>query len=126
MKDSSGFIVPTYFTKEVDLKIDWDRVDPVALDQLNLARHVAGVPFRITSHYRTPEKSLAVGGSPTDAHTQVPCGAFDIAYTNTLESYRIVRGLIFAGFPRVGINARNRHIHADVSTSLPSPRFWVE
>lgn len=124
--NNPGFIVPEFFSPKTDTKINWDVVDRDSIDKLNLARYIAGVPFRITSHHRTPEHSVSVGGSATDAHTQTPCGAFDIAYSDTFEAFRIVRGLMFAGFKRIGINARNKHIHADTAENLPTPRFWVE
>ena len=115
-----------YFTPEGDPKIDFSKVDKDALLRLEQAREKAGVPFKITSHYRTPEHSVAVGGFSKDAHTQIPCTAFDIAYSTTYEVYKIVTALLSAGFQRIGINAKNKHIHVDAETSFPTPRLWIE
>lgn len=116
----------SYFTPETDPKIDFDKLDPLALAMLNNARDMAGMPFLITSHYRTPEHSVAVGGLNGDAHMEIPCGAFDIACDGGHECLRIVSGLIAAGFKRIGINSRNGHIHVDCSKNLPQEVMWVE
>ena len=115
-----------FFHPDTDPKIDWSKVDQNAIEMLDVAREHAAIPFRITSHYRTPEHSLTVGGSNTDAHTEDPCSAFDIAFTNTLELHSIISGLMVAGFERIGINIFNHHVHADNSEKLPTPRIWVE
>lgn len=115
-----------FFSPENDPKIRFDKVDIDALDMLDIARETADVPFKITSHFRTPEHSIAVGGLNADAHTEQPCGAFDIAYHDTLSLFSILYGLYTAGFERIGVNPFNHHVHADTSKKLPTPRFWIE
>lgn len=115
-----------HFTKESDPKLNFEKVDPHALEMLEAAREAAGVPFRITSSYRTPEHTLEVGGLNGDAHTEDPCTSFDIAWADTLQLARIIDGLHIAGFERIGVNPFNFHVHADDSPKLPRPRFWVE
>lgn len=114
-----------YFN-ETDKAIDWEKVDKNALAMLEKARELAGIPFKITSHYRTPEHSLAVGGLHNDAHTKEPCTAFDIASVDSWQTYKIVQACLEAGFQRLGINTKNHHVHVDNETSLPLPRIWVE
>ena len=115
-----------HFSPASDPAINWDLVDQTALEMLDAAREKAGVPFKITSTYRTPGHSLAVGGLNNDSHVEDKCSAFDVAYGDTLTLYKIVTAAIAAGFPRVGVNPFNMHVHLDNSQALPSPRFWVE
>lgn len=115
-----------YFTPETDPAIDFDKVDPAALDKLEKARVLAGVPFVITSTYRTPEHSLEVGGLNNDAHTEDPNSAFDIKCPDHSIRARIIYALVQAGFRRVGINEKNGHVHVDDSEKLPKPAFWIE
>lgn len=119
-----------YFSRLNDRKIDFDKVDLDSIVLLDHARAIAGVPFQITSHYRTPEHSLEVGGLKADAHTEQPCTAFDIyclrpdGSWDSLKAFKIIAALIQVGFIRIG--AGNGHIHVDKSTRLPQPRFWLE
>lgn len=113
-----------YFTPNTDKKIDFTKVDFSALAKLQIAREIANIPFTITSHYRTPEHSEKVGGSKTDAHTRIPCGAFDIYCTNSRERLKILRGVIEAGFKRIGLN--EKHIHVDNCSDLPQDVFFIE
>jgi uncharacterized protein YcbK (DUF882 family) len=115
-----------YFSKETDPAIDFSKVNLSILARLEGARTFAGVPFRISSHYRTPEHSVSVGGRSNSAHTKIPCTAFDITYSGGEMLYRIVRGAIHAGFTRIGINPHNLHVHIDCEESLPAPRLWIE
>lgn len=115
-----------FFNPTSDPEIDWDHVDQQALEMLDAARQHADTPFKITSNYRTPEHSVAVGGLNGDAHTQSPCTAFDIAFSDTLQAHKIIEGCMIAGFPRIGINPFNHHVHVDSAPGLPTPRFWVE
>jgi hypothetical protein len=115
-----------YFFPEIDRMLNFEKVHPIALGMLNTAREIAEVPFFITSSYRTPEHSETVGGGRADAHTENPCTAFDIAATDAHCRMRILKGLIAAGFNRIGINTKNNHIHVDNSSNLPPEVFWVE
>jgi uncharacterized protein YcbK (DUF882 family) len=115
-----------YFSPDIDRMIDFDKIDHIALGMLNTAREIAEVPFIITSSYRTPEHSETVGGSRADAHTETPCTAFDIAASDAHCRMRIIKGLIAAGFGRIGVNVENNHIHVDHSNNLPPEVFWIE
>ena len=78
------------------------------LEMMDRARSLAGVPFQVNSGYRTPQHNLQVGGSATSSHLKGY--AADIAVTPLTKS-RILRGLIGAGFKRIGI--ASTFIHAD-------------
>jgi hypothetical protein len=115
-----------HFSPETDPKIDFPNMDEMALLMIDDARSKAGIPFSITSTYRTPEHSVEVGGSGKDAHTEHPCSAFDIAYSSKPERARIIFACHDSGFIRIGINEKNGHVHVDNSPNLPSPAFWIE
>jgi len=76
--------------------------------RLDKARMIADVPFKINSGYRCPKHNLAVG-STSENHTSGH--AADIGCTAGTERIYILRGLIMAGFKRIGI--RKDFIHVD-------------
>jgi len=92
------------------------------LEKLDLAREMAGVPFRITSGYRCKKHNEAVGGRPNSAHTRG--FAADIAATDSETRARIVFGLIKAGFRRIGIDFKRGFVHVDCDPEKPTPRLW--
>jgi zinc D-Ala-D-Ala carboxypeptidase len=89
--------------------------------KLDMARHYAGVPFRVNSGFRCPQHNKAVGGVPNSSH---PAGwAADIAATNSVLRFKILSGLIKAGFHRIGI--ANTFIHADYDPIKPAGVIWI-
>ena len=113
-----------YFSPDGDPKINFPLIDDVALMMLDLARDKSGIPFIINSHYRTSEKSIAVGGSAKDAHTEIPCSAFDIACSSSRDRFLIIKALLDAGFNRIGV--AKGHIHVDKSDALDKNVVWIE
>lgn len=96
-------------------------MDPKLLEMLDEAREIAGVPFRITSSYRTLTHNAKVGGSIHSAHLKGL--AVDIATPESPERYAILAGLIKAGFRRIGIG--KEFIHADIDESKPQKVIWM-
>jgi len=88
--------------------------NPVLLEMINKARRLSGIPFIITSWYRCEGHNMAVGGSPTSSH--VDGKAIDIAFKNSVDLFKIVNGLMKAGFVRIGINHNKKFVHCDIST----------
>ena len=88
-----------------------------ALDAL---RHECGMPFRITSGYRSPKHSIeaAKPGGPGQHARGI---AADIAVTNGAERFIIVSNAIKLGFSGIGIH--KNFIHADTRTTVPV--LWV-
>ncbi len=78
--------------------------------KLDRARKAAGVPFRVSSSYRTDSKSHSGGG------------AVDIECAGSLLRYRIVKAALDVGFLRVGIY--DRHVHLDVA-DLDQEVLWI-
>jgi hypothetical protein len=87
---------------------------------LDNARDYAGIPFIITSGLRTSDESIALGGSGNDAHTRG--NAVDLRCHDSHSRFLIMRGLIQAGFTRIG--DEETHIHADIDNLLPQEVIW--
>lgn len=76
--------------------------------RLDKARMIADTPFNINSGYRCRKYNLEVG-STSENH---PSGhAADIECLTSQKRIKMLRGLILAGFNRIGI--RKDFIHAD-------------
>jgi zinc D-Ala-D-Ala carboxypeptidase len=113
-----------YFnTSEFDCPIagQGDKMDKNFLELLDKARHIADVPFRITSGYRCPEHNKAVGGVPESSHTKfVAC---DIHCDNSARRYLIVSSLMKVGLRRIGIS--DNFIHVDMDFDKPQKLIWT-
>lgn len=95
------------------------RKELVAL--LDEARGLAGVPFVITSGFRSAAHNFRVGGVADSAHTRGL--AADIAAPDSLTRHAVVSGLMRAGFRRIGIGGN--FVHADVDMDKPWPCLWT-
>ena len=91
------------------------------LKRLDLARELAGIPFKINSGYRTPEHNKKVGGVSSSSH--LTGFAADIHCVDDNSRAVIIDSLIRAGFTRLGIH--KTFIHADSNPEKNSPRVWV-
>jgi len=88
--------------------------------KLDLARDLAETPFIITSGYRCQKHNKKVGGVKDSAH--VKGLAVDIAVQNNITRLSILRGLIIAGFRRIGIGSN--FIHVDIDNSKAN-NVWL-
>lgn len=93
----------------------FDKMQPEFLALLDECRHIAGVPFKITSSYRTPEKNRAVGGSPTSMHLRGR--AVDIACTSGRMRARVMRAALGLGLT---VGVMKTALHLD-NRSVDSP-----
>lgn len=91
---------------------------PAKLDQ---ARHYANTPFILTSTVRSAEDNERALGVEASAHLSGK--AVDIRVTDSEARFNIVRGLIMAGFTRIGVY--NAHVHADIDESKPQQVLWI-
>lgn len=91
------------------------------LNKLNQARHIAKIPFRINSGYRTPSHNLKVGGRAGSSH--IKGLAADIGYNGSRERYLILNALIQVGINRIGI--AKSFIHCDVDNSKDKNVVWL-
>lgn len=91
-----------------------------SLQRLDRAREIAGIPFIVTSAYRSPEHEHARGRTGTSAHTLGR--AFDIACTTPRARWKIVHAAITAGFTRIGIG--KSFVHVDDSSIHSQCQIW--
>jgi zinc D-Ala-D-Ala carboxypeptidase len=88
-----------------------DAMDATLVGKLNIAREIAGIPFKITSGYRTVTHNLKVGGRIYSAHLDGK--AADIAAVSPHTRYKVLAAVLAAGFDRVEVGPK--HIHVDVA-----------
>lgn len=88
-----------------------DDMDEFFMRRLDIAREIAGIPFRINSAYRTIQYELEQGRDGTSTHTKGL--AVDIDYDNPTEAYKIVTALMDVGFSRIIIYKSWIHVDAD-------------
>lgn len=101
-------------------------MQPEFLRKLDFARELAQVPFVVSSGFRTAQHNnelieKSYNASPNSSHLRG--WAADIRTRNGQERYKVLDGLIRAGFQRIGIGSR--FIHVDADPKKPSPRIWT-
>lgn len=92
-------------------------MDQRFLNMLDTARELSGVPYNLTSAFRCPAHNANVGGKPNSAH--IRGHAADVSFKDSVQCFYIVRGLIEAGFKRIGINFALSFVHCDNDATLP-------
>jgi len=98
------------------------RMQQSMLEKLDRAREWAGVPFRISSGYRTPEHNKSVGGVENSAHIRGYAADIRIDGYNEAAITRMIAALTLAGFTRIG-KART-FLHVDDDPEKPTPAYW--
>jgi len=83
------------------------------------ARNIAGVPFIINSGYRCPvNQGKLIEAGLSELTSSHPKGyAIDVSATESHQRYRILLGLLKAGFNRIEI--RGTWLHADDDPDKP-------
>lgn len=92
-----------------------------ALRMFDSARAEAGTAFVVNSGYRCPAHNAEVGGVEGSAHTNG--WAADIEAEDSRTRFRVVRGLINAGFNRIGIG--QTFVHGDADPAKPAEVAWL-
>tara|TARA_R110000822_G_scaffold99831_1_gene224979 strand:+ start:230 stop:580 length:351 start_codon:yes stop_codon:yes gene_type:complete len=95
-------------------------MDNAFLQMLDDARGIAGIPFKITSGYRSVAHNKSVGGVQNSSH--LVGKAADIAVGSGSERYIILNALIKANFKRLGV--AKSFIHCDNDESKPNS-IWT-
>ena len=98
-----------------DLPGSGQRMDVSFLEKLDNARELAGVPFKITSGYRTEKHNRAVGGELKSSHLSGV--AVDIAASNDVVRFKLLSALLKIGFSRLGIGKDFVHVDDDKNKS---------
>lgn len=100
-------------------------MQPSFLYLLNQARHIAGIPFEITSGFRIEadiERLEKAGYKVSKNSSHLKGYAADIACESGLERLKIVQSLLEAGFTRIGI--AKTFIHCDNDPDKPDS-IWT-
>lgn len=105
-------------------------LEPELVAMLDRARHIAGIPFIITSGFRTAESNFVAGGKDNSAHLRGL--AVDIRCDDSRSASLIKRALYEVGFRRVGNyfmvigdQAVWAGIHVDIDETLDQDVEWV-
>lgn len=89
--------------------------------KLSIARGIAQVPFIITCGLRTVDQNAALSESVQDS-AHLTGNGVDLACSDSQTRYAMIKGLLGAGFNRIGIYSA--HLHADDSPTLPPNVCW--
>lgn len=103
-----------------------EMMDPDFLAMLDEARDCAGVPFIITSGFRTVayNQQLIKEGYPASKNSSHLLGlAADIYVTDSQLRFVIIDALLEVGITRIGI--ASNFIHCDTDPNKPQHRIWV-
>jgi uncharacterized protein YcbK (DUF882 family) len=88
---------------------------------LDNARSIAQVAFHLTSAYRCKKHNANVGGVSNSAHTFGL--AVDISTPTPYIRFRVLKGLIEAGFDRIGVS--DTFVHVDIDGTKPAETCWL-
>lgn len=100
--------------------------------KLDAARHLAGIPFTITSTLRTAKQNADAGGVADSAHLRGM--AADLAVQDSNSLFKMISALLQAGFQRLVIGIRlnpegkvvYHNLHCDIDLTLPHPVIAVK
>lgn len=95
-------------------------MDQNLMRRLDNARQMAGIPFVISSAFRTVAYEKSKGRAGTSSHTKGL--AIDIRCNMDRNRWKIVKALIDNGFTRIGIG--KTYIHADIDTNKTQEVIW--
>lgn len=90
------------------------------IEKLEFARLLSDVPYKLSSAFRCERHNHDIGGVEDSAHTKGH-GA-DIRADTPRMRYKVLYGLIKAGFNRIGIY--DTFIHVDDDPSKPAEVVW--
>ena len=120
----------TYFKmaefNQPGLPESWRKMDINLLMLVDKMRHRAGIPFRLTSAYRSQEyNDKSKNSSKNSSH--IKGKALDIAATDSRSRYLIIEAAIFYGIQRIGISKAGGFIHIDIddTDNKPAKVAWL-
>lgn len=102
--------------------VDPAKISPALRAKLQQLQIYLGQQILVTSGFRTPQASVAVGGKINDAHTRGL--AADIYCPTSQLAFNLIQAIIKVGFKRYGYGVN--HFHVDIDSSLPQMVFWKE
>lgn len=108
-------------------------LDPEFVAKLDQMRHIAGIPFVITSGKRDEYQNHTVGGKNKSAHMKGL--AVDISAKNSHTVMLIHDAALQVGVNRIGTYIlppqpgepiQYTHVHVDVDSELPQQVSWID
>ena len=102
-----------------------NEMDAAFLSKLDKCREVAGIPFKITSGFRTPEYNINLGkrGYKIAKNSPHMKGvAADISTPTSIQRFKIIQAALLVGFTRIGIG--QTFIHLDMDTTKSQNCIW--
>ena len=111
-----------------DLEGSGSNMNYTFLEKLDQARGLAGIPFKITSGFRTEayQDDLTRRGYKTAKKGTSPHLkglAADISVKDSRQRYIVINSLLLAGFTRIGI--ADTFIHVDLDTEKSQNVIWT-
>jgi zinc D-Ala-D-Ala carboxypeptidase len=100
-----------------------DVMKPEFLRMIDKAREISGIPYIITSGYRPNEYDKQYHKIEFSDHSQ-GCGA-DIKCNDSVSRFKIIKGLIEAGFTRIGFDLKHVHVGGN-NEYKPQQVFFLE
>lgn len=95
-------------------------MDQNLMRRLDNARQMAGIPFVISSAFRSIPYEKSKGRAGTSSHTKGL--AVDIRCNTDRNRWKIIKALIDNGFTRIGIG--KTYIHADIDLNKTQEVIW--
>jgi zinc D-Ala-D-Ala carboxypeptidase len=95
------------------------------LRKLDNARHIAGIPFRITSGFRTKAYNIDLtnrGYKTSKTSPHMKGLAADISTPDSKTRYKVIEALRLQNFTRIGIG--KNFVHCDTDTSKSQEVIW--
>ena len=96
-------------------------MEQTTMNRLDTAREISGIPFVLTSAYRSPKHDRSRGRSGSGAHTLGR--AVDIKCNTSRNRFIVVNSLLKAGFKRIGV--AKTFIHVDDSGIHDQEVIWL-
>ena len=117
--------LPTFARRQMSNWTYFKDAEVVGLDtelvaMLDRARHIAEVPFIITSGKRTIEENQAAGGVLDSSHLKGL--AVDLRCQDSTRRWAMLDALFKVGFKRLGIYPA--HLHVDLDPTKDSQVAW--
>ena len=101
----------------------WRKMDINLLMLVDNMRHRSGIPYKITSAYRTPEYNKKIGGVKYSAHLLGK--AVDISAPDSKTKYSIIEAALHFGIERIGVASNFIHIDLQEETEKPTKVIWT-
>lgn len=98
-------------------KCELSDLNPKFVETLILAQRMCGIPFTITSAYRSQAYERSKGRKGTSSHCRGL--AVDVSTIDSHTRFKVLVGAVLAGIPRIGVGERFLHLDIDETKAHP-------